>query len=207
MIHRNSGISRLVMAIVLVLAATTARSDSGGELRRAAFKGDAVKVASLIAQGVSVNAAGKGGGTPLIKAAKAGHMAVVQLLLFHGADPRQSNKKGRNAIDLAEKFEHYALADVMRDGVGEQAVTLESRTPLEALAFGKHMSAVFAGRKWQVEQQESGKLVARYERKGRAYKVQAMSSGQTIVLKYLRGYGTRKTGYLENLKQDLAARL
>lgn len=207
MSHYCSGVLRGWLAALLTLTLVTAWAGSGRELRQAAQQGDTQRVALLIKQGANVNAAGKGGGTPLIKAAKGGHMAVAQILLFHGADPRKTNKHGRSAIDLAEKFLHHEIAEVMRDGIAEQAVTLESHKVLTREAFNEIMASVFEGRKWKVEQRDSDKLVGQHDRKGRAYRVQAMLTGQTIVLKFQRGYGARKTGYLENLKKDLVSRL
>lgn len=54
------------------------------------------------------------GNTPLMDAARKGHLPLVKLLIEHGANPLIRNKKGQLAIDLAQKAGHKAVVDYLR---------------------------------------------------------------------------------------------
>ena len=45
------------------------------------------------------------GWTAYLKAIRGGHIDVAEILLAHGADPDARVKKGRNAMDIAKKYE------------------------------------------------------------------------------------------------------
>ena len=64
-------------------------------LEEAAFKGDTTTVKALLAKGVNVNEKRKKGTTPLIAAARSGHLEIVNLLLAAGAevDPKTGPKR------------------------------------------------------------------------------------------------------------------
>ena len=57
------------------------------QLIRAASKGDAARVESLLARGADVESKDPGGQTPLVHAARGRHRDVLQLLLSRGANP------------------------------------------------------------------------------------------------------------------------
>jgi hypothetical protein len=60
------------------------------ELMVAVSAGDAARVKSLIEAGADVELRDNGGWTPLISAARRGHVQVVEVLLEHGANPNVS---------------------------------------------------------------------------------------------------------------------
>ncbi|MDP9108580.1 MAG: ankyrin repeat domain-containing protein [Pseudomonadota bacterium] len=49
--------------------------------------------------------------TPLMMAARGGHILTVKLLLDEGADATLKNDQGLSAIDLAKKFEHTDIVE------------------------------------------------------------------------------------------------
>jgi ankyrin repeat protein len=49
--------------------------------------------------------------TPIMMAARGGHILTVKLLLDAGADPTLKNDVGMTAIDLAKKFDHADIAE------------------------------------------------------------------------------------------------
>ena len=49
--------------------------------------------------------------TPIMMAARGGHILTVKLLLDEGADATLKNEQGMTAIDLAKKFDHKDIAE------------------------------------------------------------------------------------------------
>ncbi len=82
-----------------------------GRLLQAARRGDAGTVETLLAQGVDVDATGRGGETALHAAAAAGHADVVERLLAAGASVDRLEFDGDTALVNAAWFGH---ADVVR---------------------------------------------------------------------------------------------
>lgn len=194
--------------VVLLMWFVTAsvHAGPGRDLRMAARHGDLETVKLLLEDGVNPNATGKRGGTPLIKAAKGNHIEIVQLLLSYGANPLQRNQKGRSAIDVAERNDHRYIADTLKQTLNEQAVTL-AVGPMSHVAFTSLMKAVLQGRGWQIENVDKSKMTAVYMRKRRVYKVEASLHDNHIFIRFLRGYGSKQINYLDNLRNDLSARL
>jgi uncharacterized protein len=71
------------------------------------------------------------GYTPLAYAAARGSLPLVELLLRNGADPRQRIRDGDTPVELALRFNHNEVADVLRrarhaaeNGGGREPVTV-----------------------------------------------------------------------------------
>ena len=76
----------------------------------AAYRGDTVALARLIAEGASVNHANRLGDTALIHAADKGHAEVVRALLdVDGIDVNYSNNAGSTALSLAADKGHVEV--------------------------------------------------------------------------------------------------
>jgi len=69
---------------------------------------------ALLAAGANVNVQDFGGETALIQAAHLGDLTAVKILLEAGADPRVVSKSGETALDLALKWGHPQIADLIR---------------------------------------------------------------------------------------------
>jgi ankyrin repeat protein len=67
--------------------------------------------AFLLERGADPNAQHGGGFTPFHAAAQHGDVAVVELLLRHGADPALAADDGRTAADFAREGGHEGLAE------------------------------------------------------------------------------------------------
>jgi len=196
----------MTLLSIFIISTSVQAAGPGKDLRQAAYAGDIETVKRLIDEGVNPNSAGKGGGTPLIKAAKSGSINIVQLLLFHGADPHQKNKKGRSAIDVAHRNENDEIASIMTEAMLEQAVTLGVK-PMSHEEFVNVMGGALRGRHWLIEETEQYKLTAKYQRGKRAYKVEASLHDNRVIIRFIKGYGAKRSNYLNNLKKDLNQRL
>ena len=110
-------------------AASTAAPTAGStprDILKAAEKGDVEAVKSaLAARPADKEATNRFGRTPLIEAARNGHMNVVDLLLEKGADRDVRNKFGQCAADFAVEKGHwmvYARLDPVGAMVKSEAV-------------------------------------------------------------------------------------
>ncbi len=74
---------------------------------------------TLLAAGCNVDPRQAGGWTPLHSAAAAGHEALVELLLKHGADRDLESDDGRNASAMARERGHQHLASRLASSPGE----------------------------------------------------------------------------------------
>jgi len=60
----------------------------------------------LLEHGADVNAVQQAGYTPLLEAAQAGELEILELLLQYGADPLARGEDGQTALDLARQAGH-----------------------------------------------------------------------------------------------------
>jgi len=67
----------------------------------------------LLDAGANMNAGTPYGDTALMAAALKGRLAVVELLLRHGADAMRRNQAGAPAVDWAVERGHFEIADLI----------------------------------------------------------------------------------------------
>ena len=104
--------------------------DSGGtSISEAVTSGDESILRRLLARGVDVNQANKGGQTPLILATVSGNVRLLRVLLDAGADPSIRDNTGLNAIDWAE-----------RKGLPDVAKLLHEANPTRSTGQQKDLS-------------------------------------------------------------------
>ena len=93
--------------------------DKGAEVNRpgwtalhyAAAIGNNAIVGLLLEKSAYIDAASPNGTTPMMMAARSGHILTVKLLLDEGADATLKNQQGMSAIDFALKFGHKDIAE------------------------------------------------------------------------------------------------
>lgn len=56
--------------------------------------------------------------TPLSRAAELGYEGIVQLLLWHGADPNRRDKAGETPLSRAEKKGRKEVVRILRSYIG-----------------------------------------------------------------------------------------
>ena len=105
------------------------------QMLRAAKRGEATAVRALLAANPAlVHVRDPDGSTPLHCAAWKGHVAVVQLLLEHGAEVNAQNQNGHwgtTPLHAAAHGNQKAVAEVLlAHGADTRAVNLNGRTPL-----------------------------------------------------------------------------
>jgi ankyrin repeat protein len=101
------------------LPAVQALLEKGVEINRpgwaplhyAAFSGNNDIVKLLLDKSAYIDAESPNKTTPMMMAARAGHIMTVKLLLDEGADATLKNALGMTAIDFAEKYEHKDIAE------------------------------------------------------------------------------------------------
>jgi ankyrin repeat protein len=114
----------------------------GRALIAAAGRGDLEAVRRHLAGGADVNARAPGCLTPLMAAARGGHLAVVRALLARKADPLahtsiepRATHRGATALYLAVAATQRAVAEVLLNaGVPVDRGNLEQETPLHLAA-------------------------------------------------------------------------
>lgn len=196
------------LALPLMLSISlVSYAGSGNDLRKAAKAGNLNEVVRLLEQGVDPNSRGKGGGTALHKAAKKGHLEIVQLLVFKGANPALPNSKGRSALDVAERNEQDHIMDIMRAAVEPNEVFLYTNKSMSEAEFAELMTAALLGRRWQIETKEKYRMTASYNRGRRVFRVETELKDDRIYIRFIRGYGSTRSNYLNNLRSDLSKRL
>jgi cytohesin len=84
-------------------------------LHAAAYVGDLAKVKAFIDEGIDVNSKNPWTrGTTLHSAATAGRKEIVEFLIGCGADVDVTDRRGRTALDLAQKAEHTEIVELLR---------------------------------------------------------------------------------------------
>jgi hypothetical protein len=100
--------------VVAVLAvAAPAWADVQDELVFAAREGHVALVTKL-AKSADLNAADRSGQTPLIAAARAGQLEMVQVLLNQGASVTVRDWSGHNALDWARDNGHAGVSELLK---------------------------------------------------------------------------------------------
>jgi ankyrin repeat protein len=84
-------------------------------------------IGDLLSRGLDLDARDSAGTTPLMEAATAGNVEIVELLLRAGSDPEARNSAHETALDLA-----------MQNGNDEVARLLELAIPASRIAFSSH---------------------------------------------------------------------
>jgi ankyrin repeat protein len=67
----------------------------------------------LLAAGAEVNAIQADDFSPLLEAAQNGQLEMVKLLIEYGADPQQTNKDGKNALQIAGEHQHSDIVQYL----------------------------------------------------------------------------------------------
>lgn len=133
----NIGISKvpLVLALALMvgislinhivrLLPSGLEKDNSKEAQKALFyaveKGNMVYAQKLLNMNLDPNVKGPGGYTPLMYSAAKGHAGLAELFLRNGADTTLVNDEGDSAVDLALRFGHSNVADVLKQARMQQ---------------------------------------------------------------------------------------
>lgn len=88
-----------------------------GALQMAAFIADFDRVQFLINQGADVNLQDQNGHSVLMDSARRGNTIFVKQLLVLGANPNLTNQEDKTAADIALKFGHNDLAQMLNHAI------------------------------------------------------------------------------------------
>ena len=84
-------------------------------------KNNLVYAQKVLAMNFDPNLHHDNGYTPLAYAAMRGSLPMIELLLRNGADPTQATKEGDSPVELALRFGHAEVAELLRDARREAA--------------------------------------------------------------------------------------
>lgn len=107
------------------------------QLWYAAYDGDTQQVISSIEQGADANFRGKGGFSPIVIAARNGHLDIVRYLVEHGAkvDQRDNNRKKSALLAAAFKGHYDVVQYVVEHGADLNVQAVNGWTPLHDAAY------------------------------------------------------------------------
>ncbi|KRB66309.1 hypothetical protein ASE07_10535 [Noviherbaspirillum sp. Root189] len=116
---RNGDTALMIASFKANLPAVKALIDKGAEVNKtgwtplhyAASIGNNDIVSLLLDKSAYIDAESPNKTTPIMMAARAGHIMTVKLLLDEGADATLKNDAGMTAIDFAEKHEFRDIAE------------------------------------------------------------------------------------------------
>jgi ankyrin repeat protein/uncharacterized protein YecT (DUF1311 family) len=134
---------------LLISMGADVHTQGGSFLADLAVRGPAEIVATLLDQGVDVNARDTSGDTALMVAVRAGLQHRVQLLLDRGADVNVRSRMGRTALHLAVEAED---TDMVR--------LLLARGADRSISYGEGITPLSEARTAEVRQLVAGTVVA-----------------------------------------------
>ena len=114
----------------LLAALALAASCGAGELQEAAGAGDVEKVRALLQSNPTALNARDGGTTALHEAARAGHLAVVKLLVEKGANLHAPDFSGLTPLKLAQGRRKTEVADYLRQQGALEKTVAAPRAPV-----------------------------------------------------------------------------
>ena len=114
--------------------------DKGAEINRpgwtalhyASAVGNLVVIRKLIENSAYIDAESPNKTTPLMMAARAGHLSSVQLLIDEGADVTAKNELGLNAIDFAKSQNHIAIITLLERHVKQAETKSDTKADTKA---------------------------------------------------------------------------
>ena len=83
------------------------------QLVSAIFANDPSKIRLLLDQGIDLNDCGFFNIPPLIRAVLYGKSKALQALIDCGADKNIKDKKGRTALELAQKYNYPEIVEIL----------------------------------------------------------------------------------------------
>ena len=129
-----------ILGVVLSLA-VTASADTA--LSKAAGRGDAAAVASLLSQGGDPNQGDADGVTALHESAAKGHFEVVKLLVEAGADVNQAEFDGDTALINASAFGHTQVVGyLIEQGADTTVLSSQGLLAIKHARKGRHRDVV-----------------------------------------------------------------
>lgn len=83
------------------------------QLVSAIFANDSSKIRLLLDQGINLNDCGFFNIPPLIRAVLYGKSKALQALIDCGADKNIKDQQGRTALELAKKYNHPEIVEIL----------------------------------------------------------------------------------------------
>ncbi|HUK87026.1 MAG TPA: ankyrin repeat domain-containing protein [Terriglobales bacterium] len=112
-------------------------SEADHQLWYASYDGKTDEVISSVEHGADVNFRGKGDFSPIVIAARNGHLDIVKFLVEHGArvDQRDNNRKKSALLAAAFKGHYDVVQYVVEKGADLDVQAVNGWTPLHDAAY------------------------------------------------------------------------
>src|SRR5437773_1281504 len=134
--------TRLVVAIAMLLAASSIAIAADATLLDAAERGDRAAALQLLAKGANANAAGPDGTTAIMWAASNNDLELVRALIKAGANVTLKNQFGTSALTEAAIIGSAPVVDaLLKAGADPNTRNPEGETPLMAVARSGNVDA------------------------------------------------------------------
>ncbi len=137
---RNGDTALMIAAFNGDTKAAVELIDKGAEINRpgwtalhyASAVGNVVLMRKLIENSAYIDAESPNKTTPLMMAARAGHLSSVQFLIDEGADVTAKNELGLNAIDFAKSQNHTAIIKVLERYIEQAEIKADAKVDTKA---------------------------------------------------------------------------
>ena len=137
---RNGDTALMIAAFTGETKAALALIDQGAEINRpgwtalhyASAVGNVVLMRKLIENSAYSDAESPNKTTPLMMAARAGHLSSVQFLITEGADVTAKNELGLNAIDFAKSQNHTAIIKLLERYIEQAEIKADTKVDTKA---------------------------------------------------------------------------
>jgi len=158
----------------------------------------------LLNKGAKIDVIANNGTNALISAVYRDQTEMAQMLLHKGADPTIISNAGYSSLDHAYKHSTNRLDDVISGVLSPVQLVLNvSDKNFNSEKFIQVANYALHKRRWNITKETDTEFRANYRKRDRLFKVVLKYGDGEIRLYFVKGYGSGKIDYLNNLNLDM----